>query len=176
MPIKHAMMGLLSRGPVHGYDLKNEFEAAMAPDGELNFGQVYSTLDRLRRAGLVGQRRVSQNDRPDKKVYQLTAAGRSELARWLSSPQELSLELRNETYLKLMVARRLDWADPLEVLAVERRGCLTRLHELLRAKAKAEADGAPVQTLLLLELGLHRIEAFAKWLDRCEEILAKERA
>ncbi len=174
MPVKHAMLGLLAGGQVHGYDLKADFERDLAPSDRLNFGQVYSTLDRLRRDGLVTHAVVPQAERPDRKVYSLTESGTRELREWLERPTPIELDLRNETFLKLMVARRLDWADPMQVVATERRACFERLHEFATAKTQANRDGAPVQTVLLLELAILRVEAIVKWLERCEEVLNEE--
>ena len=106
-PCKHALLGLLAQGPQHGYDLKTAFEADLSPDSPLNFGQVYTTLERLERDGLVAHHVVAQEERPDKKVYRLTDAGRAELERWLATPSSSALDLRNETFLKLFLARRL---------------------------------------------------------------------
>jgi DNA-binding PadR family transcriptional regulator len=145
------------------------------PSGQLNFGQVYTTLDRLQRDGLVAHEVVSQSERPDKKVYALTEAGRKELHEWLSTPSRLELDLRNETFLKLMLARRLDDADPLAVLATERWACFERLHEVTQSRARAGRDRETLQTLLLLDLAVLRLEAFLKWLERCEEALKKEK-
>src|SRR5207253_970884 len=125
------ILGLLAGGPLHGYQLKAAFERELAsgpPSGPLNFGQVYSTLDRLERDEMVQPEVVAQEERPDKKVYALTSAGQKELREWLATPTRIDLDLRNETYLKLMLARRLTGADPLEVLAVERRECFRMLH------------------------------------------------
>jgi DNA-binding PadR family transcriptional regulator len=164
----------LADRPLHGYELKAAYEADLVPATQLNYGQVYTTLERLARDGLLAQEVVSQVDKPDKKVYALTRAGRQELQEWLATPSRLDLDLRNETFLKLMLARRLDGADPLEVLAVERRACFERLHEVTAARRKAGRDGAPVPTTLLLDLAVLRLEAFLKWLDRCEEVFRKE--
>lgn len=174
MAVKHAILGLLDQRPLHGYDLKSAYEADLAPQSSLNYGQVYSTLDRMTRDGLVSHDVVAQPVRPDKKVYVLTERGRAELREWLASPVRHDLDLRNETFLKLMLARRLDHADPLDVLKIERRSCLEQLHEVVRAREKADRDGEPLQSMLLLELAILRLEAFAKWLDRCEELLSKE--
>ncbi len=173
MAVKHAILGLLSDRPLHGYDLKSAFEDELAPKSQLNFGQVYTTLDRLRRDGLVDHDVVSQAVRPDKKVYALTDRGRDELREWLSTPARHDLDLRNETFLKLMLARRLVDVEPANVIAIERRACMERLHEVGRARARAQADTS-VQETLLLELAVLRLEAFAKWLDRCETLLAQE--
>jgi DNA-binding PadR family transcriptional regulator len=119
MSIKYAILGLLADRPLHGYELKAAYEEQLVPAAQLNYGQVYTTLERLRRDGLVAHEVVSQAERPDKKVYALTGAGRKELRAWLASPSCLDLDLRNETFLKLALARRLADADPLGVLDVE---------------------------------------------------------
>ncbi|HLJ98216.1 MAG TPA: PadR family transcriptional regulator [Gemmataceae bacterium] len=174
MSIKHALLGLLADGPLHGYELKTAYDENLVPASQLNYGQVYTTLERLGRDGLVAHEIVSQTERPDKKVYALTDEGRKELHAWLDSPSRLDLDLRNETFLKLILARRLSDANPLEVLAVERQSCFARLHEVSQTKTRAQREGASVQTLLLLDLAILRLEAFLKWLDRCEEVLKKE--
>ena len=175
MSLKYAILGLLSEGPRHGYELKGLYDEALVPSAKLNFGQVYPTLDRLRRDGSVEQDVVSQDDRPDRKVYSITKHGTKQLQEWLDTPTELSLEARNETFLKLMLARRLVGVDPLKVLKVERRACLARLHEFTQARARAKEDGEPLQTILLLDLAVLRFEAFMKWLEDCDEFLREEK-
>jgi DNA-binding PadR family transcriptional regulator len=173
MSVKHAILGLLAKGPLHGYELKGGFEE-LAPTTELNVGQVYTTLDRLSRDHLVTYEVVNQAERPDKKVYALTEEGRKELKEWLATPSGIDLNLRNETFLKLMLARRLRGADPLKVLAVERRACFERLHEVAQAQTRAEREGIAVHSRLLLDLAALRLDAFLKWLDHCEDTLKKE--
>ena len=173
--LKYAILGLLSEGPRHGYELKGLYDEALVPNAKLNFGRVYPTLDRLRRDGCVEQDVVCQDDRPDRKVYSLTEHGRKQLQDWLDTPTELSLETRNETFLKLMLARRLTQVNPLQVLKVERRACFARLHEVTQARARAKEDGEPLQTILLLDLAVLRLEAFMKWLEDCDELLREEK-
>jgi DNA-binding PadR family transcriptional regulator len=174
MSIKHAILGLLAEGPLHGYELKAAYEEDLVPASPLNYGQVYTTLERLGRDGLVAHEVVSQSERPDKKVYALTDEGRKELHEWLETPSRLDLDLRNETFLKLILAQRLSDSDPLKVLAVERSSCLARLHEITQTRACAKWEGASGQTILLLDLALLRLEAFMKWLERCEQVLKQE--
>jgi len=175
MAVRQAILGILANEPVHGYELKSKFESHILPDDSLNYGQVYATLERLRRDGLVGQHLIEQDERPDKKVYSLTEAGERELREWLATPTKVELDLRNEIFLKIMVARRVGWTTPESVLHVERRACMERMHEMNQAMVRAGREGAPIQTRMLLELALLRLEANAKWFDRCEELLAKER-
>jgi len=173
MSIKHAILGLLAGGPAHGYALKAAFED-VAPTTSLNYGQVYTTLERLEKAELVTPEVVAQEKQPDKQVYALTDKGRKELQEWLATPTQLDPDPRNETFLKLMLARRLPGADPLQVLAVERRAAFGELHKVTGERDQAEREGADTATVLLLELTTLRLEAFLKWLDRCEEIFTRE--
>ncbi len=168
MPFRHAILGLLADGPLHGYDLKTSFDRQLSPTEPLNFGQVYTALDRLHRDGCVLQSEVAQSERPDKKVYALTDTGQDELRRWLTTPSNVDLDLRNDTYLKLMIARRRSDVSPVQIIAIERQACMTRLHELNRAHIAAQAESTDVSVRLLLDLAILRLEAFAKWLDRCE--------
>ncbi len=87
MPIQHAVLGLLARGPSYGYELKASFEQAIGPQwGELNIGHLYQILDRLVRDGQVTRTVVSQRVRPDKNVYSMTEEGRQALKSWLEQP------------------------------------------------------------------------------------------
>src|SRR5438552_2967952 len=113
MSIKYAILGLLADHPLHGYELKAAYEEDLVPSTQLNYGQVYTTLERLARDGLVAHEVVSQAERPDKKVYALTADGRRELQEWLATASRLDLDLRNETFLKLVLSRRLKKSDPM---------------------------------------------------------------
>ena len=100
---------------------------------------------------------------------QITPGAVSQICNAKTQPRPSTLNL-----LKLILARRLADADPLEVLAVERRSCFARLHEVTQTKAAAQRERASVQTMLLLDLASLRLEAFLKWLERCEEVLKKE--
>lgn len=174
MSIKHALLGLLADGPLHGYELKAAYETELAPRSALNYGQVYPTLDRLERDDLVAHQVVTQADRPDKKVFALTRKGREELRRWLTEPGPPEAAHRNETYMKLVLAERTRTLPPRAVVAAERRAGLARLHELTRTRARLAREPGSRRAALLLELAALRQEAFLKWLDRCEETFAKE--
>src|SRR5437773_12117881 len=97
LSIKHAILGLLAGGPLHGYELKAAYEEELVPATQLNYGQVYTTLERLARDGLVAHELVTQAERPDKKVYALTAEGRAQLREWLTTPSPLALDPPHET-------------------------------------------------------------------------------
>ena len=172
MAFRHAILGLLADGPLHGYDLKARFDRDLGATDALNVGQVYTALDRLHREGQVSQAEVAQAERPDKKVYSLTDAGRSELDAWLTAPSDIDLDLRNDIYLKMMIAHRRGRPDPAQVIAVQRQATLSRLRELMLAQPATR--GGPIGTRLLLELAALRLEAVLTWLDRCEAVFRQE--
>ena len=169
-----AILGLLSERPLHGYDLRAAYQDDLVPHSQVNIGQIYTTLDRLERDGLVIHERVAQPVRPDKKVYGLTEKGREELRRWLATPAPLALDLRNEAFLKVGLARRLTGIDASTLVATERRACFQKLAEASSAKAQAERDGEPLSKIMLLELAELRLEAFLNWLERCLERIREE--
>lgn len=174
MSVRNALLGLLANGPLHGYELKASFETRLLPESPLNYGQVYASLDRLERDGLVEHEVVVQEEKPDKKVFRITPRGREELDRWLDAPSPPSVEVRNETFLKLAVARVVEGADPRRVVSEERRACFRRLREVTEARVAARTGDSSAAAYLLLELAALRLEAFATWLDRCEEALDAE--
>ena len=162
--LKYALIALLAQGPSHGYDLKNAFERMLGRTWPLNIGQVYSTLARLERDGLVQSRVTPQELLPNRKVYTLTEAGRAALTQWLNQPAEPSPRLRVDFYLKLLLARRSHAADICALIWRQRQTLL----QALAALSPLLLDEDIERRLLAEGLQLH-LEADLKWLDRCEE-------
>ncbi len=100
MPVKHALLALLAQRDFTGYELKVRFERALGDFWQLNSGQVYSTLERLRRAGLVMRRKESGN--VERSRYTLLAAGRRHLERWMGAPAPRLRPARDPLYVKLV--------------------------------------------------------------------------
>jgi DNA-binding PadR family transcriptional regulator len=166
--MRHAVLALLADEPAHGYEIKRALEerfgSVIAP---LNAGQVYTTLQRLQRDDLVADDAVAQSGRPDKRVYRLTAAGREALQEWLGAPSAPT-KLRDDFFMKLVLAHSMGLADPAELIARQRQTYLRALGELERVLADGGADGT---TALVVEGAALHLEADLKWLDRCEEVL-----
>ncbi|MFC9971169.1 PadR family transcriptional regulator [Spirillospora sp. NPDC127200] len=163
--MQDVLLALLSKEPAHGYELRARLTDALGPLGsELNAGQVYMSLRRLEKAGLVEARVVGQSTRPDRKVYDVTPAGRERVAAWLSDPGwERSAPV--EFHLKLMAAATSGLADPIELIDTQRRELLRRLAQAQRS-ALAEPEGS--RAALLLEGAVLRLGADLEWLDTCE--------
>lgn len=154
MPIQHAVLSLLTDGPCHGYELRAAFERAVGPQwGGLNIGHLYQMLERLSRDGLVDSSTVTQADRPDRRVYRLTAAGRDELTSWVAAPAERTGGYRDELFLKLMAAAREGEQAVRDLADAQRRheyGRLKSLGELAR-----EHRDEPLVALLIEAAALH---------------------
>ncbi len=162
--VREVLLALLARESSHGYQLRARLALALGPlAGALNDGQVYVTLGRLEKAGLLSSRRVGQTDRPDRKVYELTPAGRDQVEHWLrdtswrkSAPAEF--------HLKLVAAAAAGLADPIGIVDQQRRDLLIALGQAQRA-ALAEPNGSVAA--LLLEGVVLRLQADLRWLEAC---------
>jgi len=163
---QEVVLALLAKEPSHGYQLHARLRQALGPLGEgMNAGQVYVTLTRLEKAGLVAaEPSAGLPDRPDRKVYELTPAGQQRVAGWLA---EVSWPgpAPPEFHLKLVAAAAARLADPLTIVDAQRRELLLRLRDAQRA-AMAEPDGS--EAGLLLEGLVLRLQADLRWLEACE--------
>jgi DNA-binding PadR family transcriptional regulator len=163
--VREAMLALLVKEPAHGYELRQRITEALGPVGEvINPGQVYVTLGRLERAGLVRGVQVEQSAAPDKKVYGVTAAGTEQVVAWLTDaswPKVSPVDF----HLKLVAAAATGLADPVALIDVQRRDLLRRLREVQRL---AEEEPADRDGVLLLEGTALRLQADVRWLEACE--------
>jgi DNA-binding PadR family transcriptional regulator len=164
--VRHSLLAVLSAGPMHGYGLKTEFEAATGDVWPLNVGQVYTTLARLERDGLV----TAAADAEGQKVYQITEAGRDELDRWFETPVPRQMIPRQEVAIKLVFAMR-SGADVAAVVQRQRVATVRALQDVTRLKAAAESSG-DLAWLMMLDALVFQAEAEARWLDMCEARLA----
>jgi DNA-binding PadR family transcriptional regulator len=162
--VQEILLALLAKDASHGYQLRARLQLALGPLAEaLNAGQVYVTLARLDKAGLVRAEHVGQSDRPDRKVYELTEDGRARVMAWLddtSWPKPAPAEF----HLKLVAAATAGLGDPVRIVDVQRHAVLASLAEAQRA-ALAQPDGAVAG--LLLEGVVLRLQADLQWLEAC---------
>jgi DNA-binding PadR family transcriptional regulator len=163
---QEVVLALLAKEPSHGYQLRARLGEALGPLGDaMNAGQIYVTLARLEKAGLVAcERSPGLPDRPDRKVYALTAAGQQRVAGWLAEVSWPRPDLA-EFHLKLVAAAAARLADPIAIVDAQRRELLRRLRDAQRA-AMAEPDRS--DAALLLEGIVLRLQADLRWLEACE--------
>jgi DNA-binding PadR family transcriptional regulator len=160
------VLAMLAKEPAHGYQLRARLREALGPVGDaMNDGQIYVTLTRLEKAGLVtAEQTAGLPDRPDRKVYALTAAGQQRVVEWIAEASWPKPDLA-EFHLKLIAAAAAGLADPVAIVSRQRRELLQQLREVQRA-ALDEPDGS--QAGLLLTGVVMRTQADLSWLDACE--------
>jgi DNA-binding PadR family transcriptional regulator len=162
--IRHALLALLEDGPKYGLQLRHEFEARTGEVWPLNVGQVYTTLQRLERDGLVTA--LSDDDDGPQKGYEITAGGRGELLSWLQTPPDAAQPPRDELLIKVLVAVGLRDVDVQEVIQVHRRHLVQLMQRYTAVKADADVDDVAIA--LIVDAELFRIEAAVRWLDSAE--------
>jgi DNA-binding PadR family transcriptional regulator len=168
--MQYLLMAMLGKGPAHGYQLKRQVDALLPPGARpVNIGQVYGTLRRLARDGLVTGRRVGEDGHIGKTVYELAEAGREQLRRWFESADE-SERSRDDLYSRIVLAAESGLADPARLIDRQRRAHLQALRDL-HLHTTLGAGGAAGLGRLLVEGAALRIEAELKWLDLCERAL-----
>jgi len=168
MSIRHALLALLSEGPKYGLQLREEFEARTGEVWPLNVGQVYTTLQRLERDGLVES---EGGDEGPQKAFQITESGAAELAAWLRTPPDLSSPPRDELVMKVLVAIRLPDADVHGVIQVHRRYLVQLMQEWTRIK-EAGADN-DLSLGLAVDAELFRLDSVVRWLDAADARLKR---
>jgi len=171
MTIRHGLLALLVEQPRYGYQLRIEFESRTGATWPLNVGQVYTTLARLERDGLV---EPHGDDGEGHAYYAITSAGRAEVARWFAEPVARSAPPRDELAIKLALAITAPGVEVLRITQAQRTQTLRALQDYTRLKAKAtEADLA---WLLVLDSLIYQAEAEIRWLDHCEARLVRAEA
>ena len=168
MSVRHALLALLSEGPKYGLQLREEFEARTGEVWPLNVGQVYTTLQRLERDGLVESDDAAQDGREKtpQKTFRITAEGESELACWLRTPPDLAAPPRDELVMKVLVAMRVPGTNVHDVIQVHRRYLVELMQQWTRIK-EAEAD-SDLNLALVVDAELFRLDSVIRWLDAAD--------
>lgn len=171
-------MGLLAARPMHGYDLKLGLEELLGSTSPVNVGQIYTAIAKLEKSGFIEASLERTGSSPEKKVYHLTPAGLDELYRWFAHPVE-RLNLRNELFIKLSLARRTGRFDTAAIIRSQRATYLRGMQELTSLRESRQDEqgghGGPDGDVgLLIEGAILRIEADLKWLELWEKRCARE--
>ena len=169
MSVRHGLLALLERGTRYGYQLRTEFEHTTGGTWPLNIGQVYTTLSRLERDGLV---RALPEAEGGQRPYEITDEGRVELTLWFASPVEQTDRPRDELAIKLALALTTPGVDVRSVVQTQRTATIRQLQELTRLKAP-EPEPGDLAWRLVLEAMVFQAEAEVRWLDHCEASIAR---
>ncbi|GEB52121.1 MULTISPECIES: PadR family transcriptional regulator [Streptomyces] len=167
MSISHTLLGLLETGPRHGYDLKRAFDERFGHDRPLHYGQVYSTMSRLLKNGLVEVDGIEAGGGPERKRYAITDAGITDVEEWLATPEKPEPYLQSTLYTKLVLALLTD-RDASSLLDTQRSEHLRLMRELTRRKTHGD-----LADQLICDHALFHLEADLRWLETAAARLDK---
>jgi DNA-binding PadR family transcriptional regulator len=180
MSVRQALLALLEQGPMYGYQLRTEFERRTGSTWPLNVGQVYTTLTRLERDGLV---EGTGADPEGHVIYRVTETGRDEVETWFTTPVDRTQPPRDELAIKLALAITVPGVDVGTVIQQQRRATIGALQDYTRLKrggpsAEPEAPHEPHEPhemawSLVLDSLIFNAEAEVRWLDHCEARLRR---
>ncbi|MEV5242338.1 PadR family transcriptional regulator [Streptomyces cinnamoneus] len=159
MSIGHTLLGLLESGPCHGYDLKRAFDDRFGHDRPLHYGQVYSTMSRLLKNGLVEVDGIEHGGGPDRKRYAITDAGITDVEQWLTRPEKPEPYLQSTLYTKIVLAL-LTGRDATALLDAQRSEHLRLMRELTQRKR-----GGDLADQLICDHALFHLDADLRWLE-----------
>jgi DNA-binding PadR family transcriptional regulator len=160
--VRHALLALLREGPKYGLQLRQEFEERTGEVWPLNVGQVYTTLQRLERDGLVDADDAGDGDGPQR-TFRLTDAGGAELDEWLRTPPDMASPPRDELVIKVLVALRLPDVDVRALVQVHRRQLVELMQQYTRLKE--DATDEELGLVLVVDSEIFRLDSLIRWLD-----------
>ncbi|WOF24210.1 PadR family transcriptional regulator [Microbacterium betulae] len=170
MSVRRSLLAILDQGPCYGYQLRTEFERRTGATWPLNVGQIYSTLERLERDGLVVR---GAPDDQGHVYWEITAAGRDDVRAWLGSPVERGQPPRDELAIKLALAATLPGVDAGALIRIQRAAAHARLESLRRTAPAGAPDGPEeLASSLVVDSMIFAAEAELRWLDHSERRLA----
>jgi DNA-binding PadR family transcriptional regulator len=167
MSVRYGILALLDEAPSHGYQLKTAFERRTGGNWALNIGQVYTTIQRLERDGLVEAIETDGAADDDRREYRITPTGRAQLDAWFEHPVVVEAPARDELTIKVLLAVAAGDVDVTGLLQRQRRASVEQLQAYTRRKAKAD-PARDVAFLMLVDALIFRTEAEIRWLDACD--------
>ena len=167
MSVRYGLLALLAEAPTHGYQLKTTFEHRTGGSWDVNIGQVYTTLQRLQRDGLIDDAEAGGGEHDDRRAYRITEAGRVQLEAWFVTPVIDEGPPRDELTIKVLLAVAAGDVDVTEILQRQRTASVEQLQAYTRRKAQADPHH-DLALLMLLDALVFRTEAEVRWLDACE--------
>ena len=171
MSVRQSLLSILAQGACYGYQLRHEFDRRTGSVWPLNVGQIYNTLERLERDGLVAR---GEADSQGHVYWEISDTGRAEAARWMSSPVERGQATRDELAIKVAIAATLPGSDASAVIATQRDASSDHLKSLQRLReSRDDSDPEGLAWSLVVDSMLLAADAELRWLDHVEARLAE---
>jgi DNA-binding PadR family transcriptional regulator len=168
MSVRNALLGLLAQRPRHGYELHAAFEAVVGgkQNWEVKPAQIYTTLNRLEKSGMITEAAVTQDVGPEKLIYAITPYGLEALTGWLSAPVE-GQHRRDEFFLKLMLCLATGASDPYQLIYTQRTSLYRELHAITARRSGTDPN-TELAHIMLLDRAIMHLEADLHWLEMVE--------
>ncbi len=168
MSVRHAVLGLLAQRPRHGYELRAAFEAVVGGEEywDVKPSQIYTTLTRMEKSGLVEEQAVEQDGGPEKRIYAITKDGYKVLAEWFTDGTTPEHQ-RDEFFIKLMLALVSQAADPQKLIDIQRTHLYRELHTITTQRTRVDPTRELAKVLFLDKVAMH-LEADLRWLEMTE--------
>jgi len=174
MSVKASILAVLTMGECHGYQLRQEIESRTGGSWQINIGQIYSTLERLERDGLV---ETTESNEQGQTRYRVTEAGAAEASLWLTAAIASTAETRNELAMKLALAVTIPGCDVEKLVNAQRAQTMRTLQALTATKREVDQnDASELPWLLIADLNIFNCEAELRWLEHIEGTLARSLA
>lgn len=170
MSVRFGLLALFADGPKYGYQLRTEFEARTGGTWPVNVGQIYTTLERLDRDGLVAAAGINAEGRT---VYAVTDAGRAALTGWYDTPVAEADRPRSELAIKLLMAATTPGVDVPAVIQRQRTESMQLMRDYTTLRRTADRDG-DVAAVLLLDGLAFGLEGELRWLDHVESTVLRQ--
>lgn len=171
MPVPETFLALMEREPLHGYELRRRYDTLLGMRRPLRSGQIYSTLSRLERDGLVAPDRVDQGTGPERAIFQVTGSGTDHLQRWFDQPEPTHPFLQPELYAKVILAL-LTGRDASRILDAQRSAHRSQMRSLTKIFTD---DTASLLDVAAADLAIMHLDADLRWIDRTEARLVAMR-
>ncbi len=164
MTIRHALLALLSEAPKYGLQLQQEFESRTGDVWPLNVGQVYTTLQRLERDGLVSADDPDESEAAGtQKLFAITRDGQLELEEWLRTPPTTEPPPRDELVIKILIALQMPGVEVHDIIQSHRRELIAMMQRYTQIKADASEDD--IALAVVADAEIYRLDAITRWLD-----------
>jgi DNA-binding PadR family transcriptional regulator len=167
--VPEILLALMEARPLHGYELRRQYDVLLGFRRPLRSGQIYSTLQRLQRDGLVATAGVEQSGGPERTSFAVTEAGTLGLERWFFEPEGIQPYLQPDLYSKVILAL-LTQRDAAQVLDVQRAAHRALMRDMTKVKSSPESRSLDI---IAADLAILHLDADLRWIDSTERRLSK---
>lgn len=172
MPVPETFLALMEHQPLHGYELKRRYDALLGMRRPLRSGQIYSTLSRLQRDGLVDLDGIQQESGPERSLFRVTGSGTEHLQHWFDGPEPTHPYLQTELYAKVVLAL-LTGRNAVTILDAQRVAHRAQMRSLTKILTD---DDATILDVVAADLAIMHLDADLRWIDRTEARISLMRA